>query len=101
MINEDNGELMGISQFDITGECGYIYSLCPKTGYSDFEAMFILGRATMNFIDLCGKHTCAARLGAGEERLMRSIGFKVSDNEYFADMNGMFDGNCDGQAVKL
>lgn len=101
MINEDNGELMGISQFDITGDCGYIFSLCPKINYSDFEAMFILGRATMNFIDLCGKHTCVAKIDAGEERLLKSIGFKLRGDEYFADMNGMFDGHCEGHAVKL
>ena len=101
MINEDNGELMGMSQFDITGDCGYIFTLCPKINYSDFEAMFILGRATMNFIDLCGKHTCIAKIDAGEEKLLKSIGFKLHGEEYFADMNGMFDGHCDGHTVEL
>ena len=101
MINEDNGELMGMSQFDITGECGYILTLSSKIGFSDFEAMFILGRATMNFIDLCGKHTCIAKIDAGEERLLKSIGFKPRGDEYFADMAGMFDGHCDGHTVKL
>ena len=102
MINQDDGELMAISQFDISGSEGYIRSLVPRLGYSDFEAMFILGRATMNFIDLCGNHTCRAAADAGEERLLKSIGFKMTDNgEYFADMSGMFDGHCDGHAVDL
>ena len=101
MIDEASGELMGMSQFDITGKCGYIFTLCPRIDYSDFEAMFILGRATMNFIDLCGKHTCAARIDAGEERLLKSIGFKLENNEYFADMSGMFDGHCDGHPVEI
>ena len=101
MINQESGELMGMSQFDISGDSGYIKTLKPKNGYSDFEAMFILGRATMNFIDLCGKHTCIANIDAGEERLLKSIGFKPSGDEYFADMAGMFDGHCDGHTVKL
>jgi hypothetical protein len=102
MINQENGELMGFSQFDISGEYGYIRSLRPKHGYSDFEAMFILGRATMNFIDLCGNHKCYAAPDAAEERLLKAIGFKpTEDGKYFADMNGMFDGHCDGKAVDL
>ena len=103
MINQDNGELMGMSQFDISDGSGYIHTLRSKIGYSDFEAMFILGRATMNFIDLCGIHTCRADKCAAEERLIKSIGFKFSeeDGSYFADMTGMFDGKCDGHAVEL
>ena len=102
MINQENGELMGMAQFDISGESGYIKTLRTKTGYSDFEAMFILGRATMNFIDLCGNHSCLAARDAGDERLLRAIGFKMQENgEYFADMTHMFDGSCDGHAVDL
>ena len=102
MINQENGELMGMSQFDISGESGYIRTLKSKLGYSDFEAMFILGRATMNFIDLCGNHSCYASQDAADERLLRSIGFKLLENgEYFADMSHMFDGHCDGHAVDL
>jgi hypothetical protein len=58
--------------------------------------MFILGRATMNFIDICGSHKCRASLSAGDERLLKSIGFKEVAGEYFSDMTGMFDGNCKG-----
>ena len=100
MINQETGELMGFSQFDIGKDIGYIRSLSSRIGYSDFEAMFILGRATMNFIDLCGAHKCKAALDAGEERLLKSIGFKINeDGEYFADMTNMFDGHCDGKGV--
>lgn len=102
MIDQETGELMGFSQFEIEERGGYIKSLAPRLGYSDFEAMFILGRATMNFIDLCGKHVCYAARNAGDERLLRCIGFKeFSESELVADMNGMFDGKCDGHTVKL
>lgn len=102
MINQETGELMGFSQFDIQGEFGYIHSLKPRRDYSDFEAMFILGRATMNFIDLCGAHKCRAERGCADERLLRSIGFKETENgELFVDMTGFFDGHCDGKTVDL
>lgn len=100
MTNVETGELMGFSQFEIEERGGYISELVPKLGYSDFEAMFILGRATLNFIDLCGKHTCYARKNAGDERLLKCIGFnEFSETELFADLNGMFDGKCDGHTV--
>ena len=103
MINQENGELMAISQFDISGNVGYIKTLRPKIGYSDFEALFILGRATMNFIDLCGSHTCRAAADAAEERLIKAIGFKLCESgEYFVNMTHMFDGkHCDGKAIDL
>ncbi len=94
MFDIESGELMGMSQFEI-GEYGYIFDLREVPGQNDFEAMFILGRQTMNFIDKCGAHTCKAAINAGDETLMRAIGFKATDGEYSCDMTGMFDGHCD------
>ena len=94
MFDIESGALMGMAQFEI-GETGYIYDLKEVPGRDDFEAMFILGRATMNFIDLCGVHACYADNNAASERLLRSIGFKEIDGEYFSDMTGMFDGKCE------
>ena len=101
MINVEDGSLMGVSQFDIRKDSGYIYNISSAIGYSDFEAMFILGRATMNFIDLCGTHTCFAAKNAAKESFLLALGFKKTENEdFFADMNGMFDGNCGGHSDK-
>ena len=100
MYDIDTEKLMGFSQFEILSE-GYIYDLLPINGSDDFEAMFILGRQTMNFIDICGAHTCYARKGCGNERLLRAIGFKECENGLFCDMTGMFDGHCSGHAVEL
>ena len=102
MINQEDGSLMGMAQFEINESGGYIKDLKSRVGYSDFEAMFILGRATMNFIDLCGKHLCYAHPDAADERLLKCIGFKLMENgEYFADMTGFFDGHCDGKEVNI
>jgi hypothetical protein len=100
MFDIDSGDIMGMSQFEI-GEYGYIFDLREPDGHDDFEAMFILGRQTMNFIDTCGAHSCYADKTAGSERLLKAIGFKESEDKLFCDMTGMFDGHCSGHAVKL
>lgn len=97
MYDLDSGELMGMSQFEIS-DIGYIMDLKEAPGRSDFEAMFILARQTMNFIDLCGVHSCLAAQDAGNERLIRAVGFKEENGRFFCDMTGMFDGHCDGHS---
>ncbi len=97
MTDSESGVLMGFSQFEINANGGLISDLRERLGTSDDEAMFILGRATMNFIDLCGSHSCYAQKNAGNPKLLRAIGFKETDGDLlFCDMNGMFDGKCDG-----
>ena len=76
MTDCDTGNLMGISQFELSDGYGYIYDLKEVPGLNDFEAMFILGRQTMNFIDSCGIEICRAALDSGEEQLIKSIGLK-------------------------
>lgn len=102
MSDYDTDAPMGISQFEITEEGGFISDIKEYNGKGDFEAMFILGRQTMNFIDKCGAHICYADASGIDESLLRAIGFKKSDSDrYVADMTGMFDGKCDGRTVSL
>ena len=97
MIDSETGEFMGFSQFEINENGGLIADLREPADRNDYEAMFILGRATMNFIDLCGSHTCYAKINAGEEKLLHAIGFKTQkEGLLFCDMSGMFDGHCSG-----
>ncbi len=102
MFDIDTEALLGMSQFEIRGESGYISELVAYPGVDDNEAMFILGRQTMNFIDLCGAHICYAREGAADPRMLSALGFKEKrEDAYFSDMTGMFDGHCDGHAKKI
>ena len=93
MFDIESGEPMGLTQFEI-GEVGYIYNICEAQGRNDFEAMFILTRQTMNFIDKCGAHICGAASDSAPDTLLCAVGFKKIDGEYICDMSGMFDGNC-------
>ena len=102
MLDAETEEVMGFSQFEISKELGYISDIKERLGQDDFEAMFILARQTMNFIDICGAHKCEAALTAAPERLIRAAGFKLTeDGKYFSDMTGMFDGHCSAHAVNL
>ena len=100
MFDIESEKIMGMSQFEI-GNNGYIYDIKEAPKCDDFEAMFILARQTMNFIDICGNHTCRASKTAGDARLLRAIGFKEQDDDLFCDMTGMFDGRCSGHPVEL
>ena len=94
MQDVETNETMGFSQFDITGEIAYISDIKEAIGRNDFEAMFILGRSTMNFIDMCGAHSLSAKADAGDNILLRAIGLKKTENgELYCDMTGFFDGS--------
>jgi hypothetical protein len=99
MVDNDTGELMGFSQFEINSDGGTLLDLRLSDAYSeDYEAIFILGRATMNFIDMCGAHTLNAAPDAADSTLLKAIGLKPTENgHYFCDMTGFFDGShCSG-----
>lgn len=100
MTDAESGELMGFSQFEIGKDGAYLSDLYPILNKDDFEAMFILGRATMNFIDLCGVRMIKASSDSADPALLRSIGFKQKeDGYYYADTTGMFEGKCGGHTV--
>lgn len=102
MRDVESGELMGFSQFEIDSEGGYIADLREAKGRHDVEAMFILGRQTMNFIDLMGKHTAYANKDGNDGALLHAMGFReTEDGRLFANMEGMFEGHCKGHEVKL
>ena len=99
MYDLESGEPMGFSQFEINCGEGYISDIREAKDRSDGEAMFILGRQTMNFIDICGAHICYAAKDAADARLLSSIGFKESsEGRLFVNMTGMFDGHCEGHS---
>jgi len=99
MFDYEKGSPMGVTQFEINGESGYINDIKEYKGLNDTEAMFILARQTMNFIDFCGAHICYANPSGADERLLSSVGFKSKNRDglFVCDMTGMFDGHCDGK----
>ena len=97
MTDADTDEIMGFSQFDVTGDIGYLSDLREADGRDDYEAMFILGKATLSFLDECEMKIVKAPINAGSERLLKALGFTVGgDGEYFVDISNMFKGHCSG-----
>ena len=93
MYDCDTLALMGMSQFEI-GDTGYISDIREPEGQNDYEAMFILARQTMNFIDSCGAHICYADKDTADARLLHAIGFRECDRRLICDMTDMFSGSC-------
>lgn len=91
-------ELAGVSQFKLTDKGGIIYDLAPVADSFDFEAMFVLGRGTLNFIDLCGVHYAVFEGDIPDEqteRLIKAVGFKQNaEGKYDVDLNGFFTDHC-------
>lgn len=102
-------ELVGICQFKLTDKGGELHHLAKVTDRpapedarardaSDFEAMFVMGRGTLNFIDLCGVHF-ATFVGEvkdeSEATLLRAIGFKQNEAGVFEiNLEGFFTDHC-------
>lgn len=93
------GELCGICQFKMTHRGGSLFSInCTKTlpdGITEFQVLFTLGRAALNFIDLCGVHRAYYDGIEKDDMLLRQIGFdKNANGEYFIDLEGFFTSPC-------
>ena len=95
----NDGELLACAQFDINEDGAIIDAMRQVIGTpDDFEAMFILGRAVLNFLDLCGVTTAyfPAPSDDDEIRLLKAIGFRETEGILTATLTGMFDAKCDG-----
>ncbi len=88
--------IAGICQFKLTDKGGVISSFAAAADFYSRDALFVLGRGTLNFIDLCGVHYATFVADFADEELLRMIGFKKnSDGVYDVDLEGFFtSGHC-------
>ena len=94
-----DGHMCGICQFKMTNRGGSIFSLtCTKDlpkEITEFQVLFTLGRAALNFIDLCGIHKAYYDGKEKDHDLLCEIGFSKKDNgDYFIDLEGFFTAPC-------
>ena len=86
--------LVGICQFTMNDHEGLIYDLASPSGTNDREALFIMARQTLNFIDLCGVHRACFVPGAADDqtqRFLRWIGFAPDqNNRWTMDLTDFF-----------
>lgn len=88
----DGGAPVGICQFRIIEDAGHIYQLCNTIGVADREALIIMGRATLNFIDLCGVHEAYYEGDAAD--IAKAVGFRERDGRLFINLEGVFESHC-------
>lgn len=92
---ESDGRLAGVCQFKLASGAGVIYDIAPAKDFESFEALFVMGRGTLNFIDLCGIHFAYYDGEVKDEGLLKAIGFKKSDEGRFEiNLEGFFDEPC-------
>ena len=90
-----DGVVYGICQFKMDGTGGKILDFANVPDRYEFEPMFVMGRAALNFIDLCGVHTAFFDADCNNENLIKSIGFsRNSDGRWEMDLTDFFKHPC-------
>ena len=90
-----DGELRGICQFTMGTEGGRIVDFAHAPNGYEFEPMFVMGRATLNFIDLCGVHRAFFDAEYDNEILIKAIGFsRNADGRFEMDLTDFFKEPC-------
>lgn len=84
----------GICQFKLTDKGGKIYDLAPAKDNPCNEALFVMGRGALNFIDLCGVHFATYEGKVYDEALLLRIGFKKNNGGYEINLEGFFTDHC-------
>lgn len=88
-------ELKGVCQFSMDDRGGRIVDFAPVRDGYEFEPMFVMGRAALNFIDLCGVHKAFFDADCDNETLVRAIGFaRNSDGRFEMDLTDFFKDPC-------
>ena len=89
------GRFAGICQFKTDAEGGHLYHLSAPKGFEDIDPLFVMGRATLNFIDLCGFKWAFFDGECTDDALLRRIGFTPDENgRYCVDLDGFFTHPC-------
>ncbi|MBQ1962647.1 MAG: hypothetical protein II369_00850 [Clostridia bacterium] len=90
-----DGELRGMCQFTMDANGGRILHFASLPDKYEFEPMFVMGRAALNFIDLCGVHRAFFDAPCDNETLIRAIGFsKNMEGRYEVDLTDFFNEPC-------
>jgi hypothetical protein len=89
------GEVRGMCQFTMNNGGGRILDFAAFPDQYEFEPMFVMGRAALNFIDLCGVHRAFFDANCDNETLIRAIGFtKNAEGRWEMDLTDFFKEPC-------
>lgn len=89
------GEFVGMCQFRLDSAGGHMLTLDFLPGNEDLQPMFVMGRAALNFMDLCGAETAYYEAPLIDRVLVGAIGFRENDEGKLAvNLKGFFDHPC-------
>lgn len=90
--------LAGVCQFRLDKDGAHLTdfaSYTPENGTIDTEALFIMARGCLNFVDLCGVHTAFFDADFPDEAFIHAIGFrKNAQNKWEMNLAGFFEHPC-------
>lgn len=91
-----SGKLIGAAQFRIRGSSGYLYDIKNTLDCDDKDALFIMGRAVLNYIDLHGVHEAYFENPSYQDmELIKKIGFRpCEDGKLYMNLEGFFESPC-------
>ena len=90
-----DGEFVGLCQFRLDPSGGHMLTLDSLPGHEDFQPMFVMGRAALNFMELCGAETAYYEAPLRDRVLVGAIGFREDKNgKLKVDLKGFFDHPC-------
>lgn len=93
---KENDKLIAGCQFDILGKQAIISDFGMVSGVEDdIEALIILGRAVLNFMDMSGAEICTFEMKTDKSpKYAKMIGFLQSNNKWEITLKGLFDSKC-------
>lgn len=90
-----DGEFVGMCQFRLDPSGGHMLTLDSLPGHENFQPMFVMGRAALNFMELCGAETAYYEAPLRDRVLVGAIGFREDENgKLKVDLKGFFDHPC-------
>ncbi|GHV13969.1 hypothetical protein FACS1894219_09470 [Clostridia bacterium] len=92
---KENDILLCSAQFRIIEDRAVIYRISAPDSVNDTEALILLGKATLNFIDKCGIESVI--LKEPDKKIARLLGFKEADGVYKLNLAGYFESPCKKQ----
>ena len=91
----EEDKFVGFCQFSVSGTVATAQDFRSIPGLNDFEAMFIMSRGALNYMELCGFKIAKCTESAADPVLIRSIGFKKVDEIWYEmDLPNEFTGKC-------
>lgn len=92
---DSEGEFVGMCQFTVDPDGGHMLTLDSLPGNEDLQPMFVMGRAALNFMELCGAETAYYEAPLRDKTLVGAIGFRADeDGKLKVGLKGFFDHPC-------